>query len=266
MDGVGRTHSFPIWPLAGSPVGLREPGFRTRSEAGARAVAAGCAPPPPASRSLGFESWLCRDSLRCPRQVLVSLGLRFLMPEVSESPECRSRAAPIPQAVTGGGAAARLPQRARPSPARSRERGRARSRSYLAAAGSEVGRAGPECPAPGPAPTPAGPIGGGGWPRVGYALGAGPAGDEEGVRGLVAGGGRAEAVAATAGPGTATQRTGGRDRADQAPQPAAAAASPLRAREHGGGRAACEGGRSGGRGAAPSVLSGCRGRRGPAPR
>lgn len=85
---------------------------------------------------------------------------------------------------------------------------------------------------------------------------------KEPAGGRAARGGRAEA----AGPGTPTQRAGGRRRAGQAPQPVAVAASPLRSRERGGGRAACEGGRSGGRGAAPSVLSGDRGRRGPAPR
>lgn len=129
-----------------------------------------------------------------------------------------------------------------------------------------AGGAGKPRPSPPPPPPPsqsegvAGPV----W---GDALGAGPAGAEERARGPAARGGRAEAAAAAA-PGTATQRAGGRDRAGQAPQPAAAAAaaSPLRARERGGGRAACENGRSGGRGAAPSVLSGGRRRRGPAPR
>lgn len=45
MHGLGRTHALPIQPLACSPTGRQGSG---RGQKRARAVAAGCAPPPPA--------------------------------------------------------------------------------------------------------------------------------------------------------------------------------------------------------------------------
>lgn len=189
---------------------------------------------------------------------LPSLGLLFPMHKVSESPGSRSGAAMSPQDDPRGGAAAERPtvRSGPPLPHPLRERGRARARSHLAAAEREGWRAGPKSHAPlDPPPPSPGQSEGTDDSVGGDALGAGPAGAEERARGRAASGGRAEAAAA-AGPGIATQRGGGRDRARQAPHPAAAAASLPRAGERGGERAACEGGRSGGRGAAQRVLSG----------
>lgn len=132
---------------------------------------------------------------------------------------------------------------------RPRERGRAGARSHLAAAGSEVGRAGPGDPAPCPAPGPPGQSERAAGRERADAPGAGPAGAEGRARGPAARGGRAEAAAA--GPGTATQRAG-------AATGPAGLRSPLqpppRARERGGRRrrATREGG---GRGAAPRRAS-----------
>lgn len=143
----GTHHAPPTQSPATAPPGAGNPGSG-RGQTRARAVAAGCAPPPGAAWSPRFESRPWRDSLRSRARALPSSGLRFPIPEVSKNPCSRSRAALSPHAATRGGAAARPPQHAR-----SRERGRARARSHLAAARAALGGRGREAP-PRPRPRP----------------------------------------------------------------------------------------------------------------
>ena len=223
LHGLGRTHTLPIRPLACSPTGRREPGVRTRSKAGARAVATGCAPPPPASLSWGsslgptvtrcgapagpFLLWT--SVFPCPTFARVrDLGPArpgAHRPSRRAGQQSSFRSTPAPPPPARGNADALVPGRGRergwaggarmPHPPRTRpQHSRANRRGRLAPCGATR------------------------W-------GQGLRGLRR-VRGLAAGGGRAEVVATTTGPETATQRAGGHDRAGQAPQPAAAAASP----------------------------------------
>ncbi|CAI9158234.1 unnamed protein product [Rangifer tarandus platyrhynchus] len=208
--------STPFQPEPRSPAGRLEAGVGTQSEGHARAVAAGCALPAPDLPEPGFEPWPRRDALRCPARSSLLWASVSPTPEVSQEPRPRQHTAKDPQAGPRGGAAASAA--GAPAPPAG-----ARTRSYLAVLGSEAGRGGAGMPRPlrGRANRRGrrAPCGATRWGRGLRAL--------RRVRGLAAGGGRPEEVAATAaGPGTATQRAGCRDRAGQAPQPAAAAASP----------------------------------------
>lgn len=252
--GLGRIHPLPTRAPQprGAPGGRGRDavrGARARRGRGMRPARAG----PPGARVRAVAP---PRRAAVPGQVLPPLGLGF--PHAGGLPGAETAAAHR-QGPTGRPArrgSGFRSGRARPArgsadalvPGRARERGGA-------------GRGGNA-----PPPAREGQSEGAAGPVWGDALGAGPAGAEESPR---AGGGRR----AAGGGGGDGSRSRDSDAARRLPRQSRSGSAarrsrrlPVRARGRGGGRAACEGDRSGGHGAAPSVLSGGRGRRGPAPR